>query len=358
MIKTKINAEIVGHSLSPQGDELISVLCTFPRIILAEVNTHRMLSKNTSSSRAIPFHKMVEAIENNPFIPIAWQRSHSGMQGTKYITDLAEIQGKNLMWLAGRDRAIQTAKNLHEADVTKQLTNRLLEPFMWTTMLITGSKESWQNFFELRCPSYEWEYEEGTIKAKSKEEFLEMFIKRYPTNGEKDLHDWEAVDEHFNPVDSSLWRSINKGQAEIHMMMLSEKIYDVIQESVPIQLKSNEWHIPMISDLESLKLSTDDQIKLSVGRAANTSYTVVGDGKELTLEHAIKIHDKCVELVHSSVFEHCARAMSVEEYYRFVKGYGNTDYPEDGFREGSYGWCNNLKGFIPYRYFIDNKIEV
>ena len=70
MIKT----EIVGHSLSPQGDELISVLCTFPRIILAEVNTHRMLSKNTSSSRAIPFNKMVEAIQENPFIPIAWQK--------------------------------------------------------------------------------------------------------------------------------------------------------------------------------------------------------------------------------------------------------------------------------------------
>ena len=70
MIKT----EIVGHSLSPQGDELISVLCTFPRIILAEVNTHRMLSKNTSSSRAIPFHKMVKAVQENPFIPIAWQK--------------------------------------------------------------------------------------------------------------------------------------------------------------------------------------------------------------------------------------------------------------------------------------------
>ena len=82
-----IKAEIVAHSLSPQGDELISILCTFPRIILAEVNTHRMLSKNTSSSRAIPFHKMVEAIENNPFIPIAWQKEHKGMQGSEYITE-------------------------------------------------------------------------------------------------------------------------------------------------------------------------------------------------------------------------------------------------------------------------------
>ena len=74
MNKTKISAKIVADSISPQGDRLISVLCTFPRIILAEVNTHRMLSKNTSSSRAIPFLKMVEAIEQNPFIPIAWQK--------------------------------------------------------------------------------------------------------------------------------------------------------------------------------------------------------------------------------------------------------------------------------------------
>ena len=68
-MKTKISAEIVAHSINIHGDEIISVLATFPRIILAEVNTHRMLSKNTSSSRAIPFAKMVDTIQNDPFIP-------------------------------------------------------------------------------------------------------------------------------------------------------------------------------------------------------------------------------------------------------------------------------------------------
>ena len=74
MNKTKISATIVADSLSPQEDRLTSVLVTFPRIILSEINTHRMLSKNTSSSRAIPFKKMVEAVKNDPFIPIAWQK--------------------------------------------------------------------------------------------------------------------------------------------------------------------------------------------------------------------------------------------------------------------------------------------
>ena len=342
MNKTKISAKIVADSVSPQGDRLISVLCTFPRIILAEVNTHRMLSKNTSSSRAIPFLKMVEAIKNNPFIPIAWQKHHSGMQGNEYHTGEGNVGDINYKaraernWLRARDFAVEQAKHLYEDSlVTKQLCNRLLEPFMWTTMLITGSKEGWDNFFNLRCPSYKLiGLDEENVK--SRKEWLEK------------IQFSSALHPSMYPKTDVEWLQINKGQAEIHIMDLAEKIYDAVNESTPKQLQAGEWHIPMISDSESLKLSTNDQIKLSVGRAANTSYTVVGDGKELTLEHAIKIHDKCVELVHSSVFEHCARAMSSAEYESFYKGQIGLG--------GESGWCNNLKGFIPYRYFIDNNL--
>jgi len=333
-MKNKVN--ITAHSLSPQGDELITVLATFPRIILAEINTHRMLSKNTSSSRAIPFKKMVEAVQENPFIPIAWQKEHTGMQGYEYFQE-GEYEAKERAWLRARDKAIEEAQQLDSLKVTKQLCNRLLEPFMWTTMLITGSREGWNNFFNLRCPQYK--IHQGTYK--SKKEALKYGL----SNGE--LKNWSDLD----------WLQNNEGHAEIHIMDLAEKIYDAVNESTPKQLKADQWHIPMISDLESLKLSTDDQIKLSVGRAANTSYTVVGDGKELTLEQAIKIHNKCKELNHSSVFEHCARAMSDKEFISFFKG----ELPNENLElvyKGRHGWCNNLKGFIPYRYFIDNGIEL
>ena len=335
-----IKAEIVAHSLSQQGEELISVLCTFPRIILAEVNTHRMLSKNTSSSRAIPFEKMVEAVQNNPFIPIAWQKDHKGMQGSKYITEDVYIKEAIANWLASRDNAIKQAEYLNKTcQVTKQLCNRLLEPFMWTTMLITGSREGWDNFFELRCGNYDG--------FKSRKEAAKEFLEK----GNINTFNWSELD----------WLNANKGQAEIHMMDLAEKIYDAMNESTPKQLKADQWHIPMISDLESLKLSTDDQIKLSVGRAANTSYTVVGDGKKLTLEQAVRIHDKCKELNHSSVFEHCARAMSNDEYETYIKGKCNYYQMTINLRpllpdDENYGWCNNFKGFIPYRYMIDNNL--
>ena len=154
-MKTVIKAEIVAHSRNQQGDELISVLATFPRIILAEVNTHRMLSKNTSSSRAIPFNKMVDTIKEDPFIPIAWQKAHSGMQGTEYVENKDMIKWNIEMWETARDNAIKFATELTECGVTKQLCNRLLEPFMWTTMLITGPKSGWENFFNLRNPVYE-----------------------------------------------------------------------------------------------------------------------------------------------------------------------------------------------------------
>ena len=227
-MKTVIKAEIVAHSINEQGDELISVLATFPRIILAEVNTHRMLSKNTSSSRAIPFNKMVESIQNDPFIPIAWQKEHKGMQGSEYFTSEFDIELLRQNWLKGRDYAVITAKAGTLLGSTKQLNNRLLEPFMWTTMLITGPKSGWDNFFHLRCPSYELGIKDQSTYFKSKKDYQE-FLK---LNG----FDYQISDEN--------WKFLNKGQAEIHMMALAECIWDAYNESTPKQLKAGEWHIP------------------------------------------------------------------------------------------------------------------
>lgn len=345
-MKTKINAQIVAHSVNEQGDELISVLATFPRIILAEVNTHRMLSKNTSSSRAIPFAKMVESVQNDTFIPIAWQKAHSGMQGTEYFEG-ENVESLKQDWLRAREQAISSAKFLTETGATKQLCNRLLEPFMWTTMLITGSREGWDNFFNLRCPDY---IDKG-ISVKSKKELINLF----PELSEKS---------------EQYWRDINVGQAEIHIMDLAEKIYDAVNESTPKVLKAGEWHIPFrdkinrnnhffsFSHENYEKRFEELSVQISVAMAARTSYTVVGEEKEINYEAMIGLHDRLLaqEPPHSSPLEHCARAMSEEEYYNFIKGERvdkrGVHYTSNFSR---IGWCNNLKGFIPYRYMVDNE---
>ena len=375
MNKTKINAEIVADSLSPQGNRLTSLLITFPRIVLAEVNTHRMLSKNTSSSRAIPFKKMVESVQNDPFIPIAFQEHHSGMQGTEYLNGIEEENAID-NWLLAKDSAIKEAEVLYSNNVTKQLCNRLLEPFMWTTMLITGSKEGWDNFFKLRCPSYEIDLPISNDRNEDWETFK--------FKSKKDLKK-EVYSDEIDNYDNLEWLSINKGQAEIHIQVLAEKIYDAMNESTPKQLQAGEWHIPFedkihidgiqgiqftlkggSTEYHEAKWTTEAKIKISTAMAAHTSYTIVGGEAVKSYEKWIELHDKLVayDPPHSSPMEHCARAMNSEEYAAFIKGNLDVEIDADGYIEvsthinnyNSFGWCNNLKGFIPYRYFIDNNL--
>jgi thymidylate synthase ThyX len=295
-----IQAKIIADSLNPQRDRLTTFIVTFPRIILAEFNTHRMFSRNSASSRAIPFEKMVKSVEENPFIPIAWQKQHKGMQGTEYFTDTTTIERNKQDWLYARDEAIITANTMTLTGVTKQLCNRLLEPFMWHTVIITSGKEGLENFFNLR----------------------------------------------------------NHEAAEIHIQELAKRMLEVYNESTPKQLQTDEWHIPFSDKLYNA--SNSFKLKVSTARCARVSYTVVGEeGKEHSYENDIKLHDKLLESGHFSPFEHCAKAMSDEEYKSFIKGqfivtHSESDYEDLGeFSNSSKGWCNNFKGFIQYRYLID-----
>ena len=333
----KISATVVADSINPQGDRLTSLLITFPRILLSEINTHRMLSKNTSSSRAIPFNKMVEAVQNDPFIPIAWQKEHKGMQGNEYITDNHLIESAELCWLSARDEAVLNAKLLNgsEVGVTKQLCNRFLEPFMWTTMLITGPvKGGWDNFFNLRCPQYTTPVSGKGFIAKSWKELISWH------SNETNLELLENATELFK-------LQHNKGQGEIHIMKMAEMIYDALQESKPTFKKAGEWHIPYFNDytLPGVFYDVDVEklVKISTSKAARESYTIVGNEVNVPFEKHIELYEKLVayEPPHSSPLEHTAQVPTQYEYDIALKG------EEEG-------WFYNLKGFKSYRYILEN----
>ena len=120
---TKISAKIVADSLSPTGCRLTTFVVEFPRIVLAELNTHRALSKNSASSRAIPFEKMLENVKTDPFIPIRFQKDHKGMQGTEYFKG-EEHEGCVANWLGARDLAIEASLGFFYP-ITKQLKSKL-----------------------------------------------------------------------------------------------------------------------------------------------------------------------------------------------------------------------------------------
>jgi thymidylate synthase ThyX len=268
------SAKIVADSKNEFGNRLTTFLVTFPRIILAELNTHRMLSKNSASSRAIPFRKMVESVETNPFIPISFQKDHSGMQGIEYFTGWREKVIK-VSWIAASKMAIFAAKQLNKLGLTKQLCNRILEPFMWHTVLITASE--WQNFFALRAH--------------------------------------EA--------------------AEIHMQKLAYMMLEEYNKSEPKLLKAGEWHIPYGDDIILPPTIPIDpwytleegvwirKVKISTARCARSSYTLVGEkGKKHDYEDDIKLHDRLQgPPFHASPFEHCAQCQNNSKYIGNFRGF-------------------------------------
>lgn len=351
--------EVLADSINKQGHRLTTFKVTYPHIIHAEMLRHRMLSRNVASSRAIPFKKMVKDVQENPFIPIAWQKTHKGMQGTEYLSHKDDVYNNTHEWLAGRDYVVAVAKSLNDLGITKQLCNRLLEPFVWTTELVSGTE--WENFFELRCPKYHYDLEDKYFR--SKKDWLEYYKKNCIGDVNSDF-----------TLKEEDWFDINKSQAEIHIQKIAEMMWDAYNESTPKQLQEGEWHIPfgdkidLISWLDIVnddghldgdldeqdRLFIIDKLKISTARCARLSYTTLGDNPKIDYEADIKLHDRLLKSKHLSCFEHCARAMSEEEYKSFYKG-EEANKENTGIDENK-GWVNNYRGFIQYRYLVENKL--
>ena len=344
----KINAKIVADSINAEGKRITSFILTYPRFIHSELMTHRVFSRNSASSRAIPFNKMIEMVESDPFIPIAWQSKHTGMQGTDYLDGDSEQQLLINKWLEARDLAVQQAKLLDYNNVTKQLCNRILEPFMWHTVLVTATE--FENFFELRCPKYG----EGEFKSK-KDVIRESKLAGMPSD----------YYSRFEVVD---WLKHNSSQAEIHIQALAEAMWDAYNESEPNQLQPGEWRIPFGDTFDENELTkilnrihpiqpawlewqinqiNDLKIKIATARCARLSYMTF-EGK-IDYAKDIALHDTLLKAHHMSPFEHCAKAPTEDE----------LNFKDKGFNilKGTEPYSGNFNGWIQYRQLIEQSNE-
>lgn len=145
---TNISAKIIADSVNKFGNRLTTFVITYPRIILAEVNTHRMLSRSTASSRAIPVSRQIDKVRSRPFIPSWIGKNQSGMQAKEEI----ELEGQKSFksnWLMAAGAMCNVAGVLEKSNIHKQISNRLLEPFGYVTSIVSGT--DFANFFKLRC---------------------------------------------------------------------------------------------------------------------------------------------------------------------------------------------------------------
>jgi hypothetical protein len=146
---TNISAEVVAMS---QNYETGTTLTTFrikcPKFILAEVNTHRALSRSFSSSRAIPAKVVRRNVLRDPVIPVYFGKNQSGMQSKQELSGLRLWLAKQT-WLLARYPACAFHWLGEKIGLHKQICNRIVEPWMWAEGVISGT--DWENFYNLRC---------------------------------------------------------------------------------------------------------------------------------------------------------------------------------------------------------------
>lgn len=255
-------ATVIADSIPEGGGpRLTSLLVTFPRFILAEMNTHRAFSRNSASSRAIPFDRMLASVKEHPFVPVRFLKEHKGMQGTEYYEGPSHELRKAL-WLQSSEVAIACAQAMHNMGVTKQLCNRLLEPFLWHTVLITAT--DWANFFNLRAFS--------------------------------------------DKPDSDGFYHSTGFAAEIHMQEIAGRMLEAIKNSTPQVLTEEDYHAPFITGGVAQSLQ---ELQVSVARCARTSYLNFNGTDSIDAD--VKLYDRLRSQGHMSPFEHVARPFCDED---------------------------------------------
>ena len=279
-------AKVLADSRSEDGHRLTTLEVCFPRFILAEFNTHRVFSRNSASSRAIPVVKQLRRVLDEPFIPLEFGTNQPGMQAGPALEG-QDRQAAEEEWLSARDDAVrhvlgllsrpgsletegEMRARLEEIDelnkakarppewlnVHKQVANRLLEPFMWHTVIVTATE--WDNFWHLRA---------------------------HP-------------------------------DAQPEIQRIATLMKEAFDASTPAEVGQGEWHLPLIDevDMEALRDEQDgdrDLIKISAGRCARVSYLTHAGKRDHSAD--IGLHDSLVESGHMSPLEHPARPMDAAE---------------------------------------------
>ncbi len=251
-----IEARVIKDSINWRNQRLTTFVLTYPRFIHAEIMTHRVFSRNASSSRAIPVAKMMAAIQDNPAMPVYWGKNQAGMQAAEELSDISPGSWEGYpclsprdtvktIWLAGRDEELSRASRLAEAGLHKQIANRILEPWMHITVVLSGT--DWDNFYWLRT----------------------------------------------DPA------------AQPEFRVLAEAMLEAQNASDPKSLEYGEWHLPFVSDEEQATLGLENARKASVARTARVSYNN-HDGTSPDLFKDCELHDKLLTSGHNSPFEHQA----------------------------------------------------
>lgn len=299
--KGGISARIIADSINEDGERMTTMEIEYPRFILAELNTHRMLSKNSASSRAIPVATMHDTIRKQGAEPVFWGKNQPGMQAAEELQASDKSMAKYI-WATARDMALRFAKELHDLGGHKQITNRITEPWMMMKTVISGTE--WANFYYLR----------------------------------------------------------DHADAQPEIAELARVMHEAHKESKPLLLRPGQWHVPYVAtrfdklgniyyqDNLGNELSLEDAKIISASCCAQVSYRKNDD----SLEKAKKIFNQLIysKPAHASPVEHQATPMSGSNWEQ------DPEYWEPGITHMSANgdlWSGNLRGWVQHRKLIPDE---
>lgn len=301
-------AKIVQDSINHQGVRITTFELEFPRWILAEFNTHRQLSRNSASSRAIPIQANMDNIMSNPAEPAHWGKNEPGMVANAEVDDELKVEAR-IVWLQARDFCRNFASQLSRIGIHKQIANRLIENFTYQKVVVTSTE--WDNFFWLR----------------------------------------------------------NHKDAQPEIKDLAEKMLEVYNQSEPTKLKTGEWHVPYVKrawvndklyymDSNDESIPLQDALKISASCCAQVSYRKSDDSTEKANKvfDMLNLYDDSDETrKHASPVEHQATPINRLEY---SMNYNNSSSWQLGIthmdRDGNL-WSGNFKEWIQHRHLIPNE---
>jgi len=308
-----ISAKVIQDSISPQGKRITTYELNHVRFVHAEFLTHRVFSRNSASSRAIPIEKMIETIEKNPAMPIHWGKNQSGMQAKEQLEGHKLWQAQQI-WLSACSNAIQHSRNMANLGVHKQIANRITEPYQWMKVIMTTTEDV--NWYWLRDhPDAQPEIRELAICMQSaKDNSVPMLI--YP--------------------------------GEWHVPYVTrERVVDGINYFTVSNINEDGISFTVA------KLTVDEAKMISARCWAQVSYSKNDD----SLEKAEVVFGRLIdsEPVHASPVEHQATPMDEEKNdhnraFSWEEGVTHFD------RYGRF-WSNNFQGWIQYRALIPNNVK-
>lgn len=295
------SAEVIADSVSPDGVRLTTLRLCFPRFILAEVNTHRMLSRNSASSRAIPTEDLIDRVRTAPFVPTVFNHRVKGM-GVGDELDQRRTKQARSAWISAAMHAADHAEMLMDIGLDKSRANRLLEPFLWNEAIVTATE--WNNMLALRD------------HASAQPEFrtLAKLMKK------------AFVDSIPQPLDYGHW----------HLPLVTE---DELSNLCGLRRVAASGTGPLDTD-DDLVWEVDRLKRISASRCARVSYGRTDDESvSKTLERAKMLMGNG----HLSPLEHVARP--VDEGGRA----GNPDWVTIT------GFVGNLRGWVSFRKEIPHE---